>query len=658
MVTNFKWSRKPGGNMLVLIAAFTFIVIALALFGLGYLRMLGSSSEQKTAIEAAALAAAREVSNIVIDTPEFGFVGVSDSAPTGSVTQAGDTFFTPVHSINTLIGTARLDLLIADQLGVPELEELALSDLTAAKVRAQELVDTIEVSLAPSGTAQDKDGANVTPYVAAEQAYKQNQIRMTGSSNYVTGSLQLSLGALANGGPTNVPIPQPAGADASLGGSNTVGGNYKSYTNIPYKGTDFVFAGIGDSVKLVDQKQFVSTLALPYFYRTIIRAEAQQQVNDSGLNKSGTLKAVACAQPASVYDPKPYPGALTISFPDGMPTGAQTLANPMALYGSPLDDPTKQSDFYTADVGDYPTDMGSQITTSGGWPITSDTNQVASNACKIAFYDWLKRAGTKANVNSVVGMHSTPFDPQGPDVPWGPASANLGSIPRGIVHIYRFDTDGLISYQSQDQKPMPYYVVAHSQAFMESFDVLTNGSPNLVKAPISLPSAFLTWPSVTANGQITFTGAYDLYVRVYSHRPGRINGGKHAGEPMDNAVVAYGSPVTDRAISLSLVRPGVSIFETSFSGLGAQGKKWWKKGQVGFIGAPPGLSARDDFASLPGGGIDTNSIKYEKYDYTGGGVRRTYTENGSVADIRFRRVLEIVNLDVPTEKEFAYVGEK
>ena len=127
---------------------------------------------------------------------------------------------------------------------------------------------------------------------------------------------------------------------------------------------------------------------------------------------------------------------------------------------------------------------------------------------------------------------------------------------------------------------------------------------------------------------------------------------------MDNAVVAYGGPSVNRSISLSLVRPGVSIFETSFSGVGAQGKKWWKKGQVGFIGAPPGLSARDDFASLPGGGIDTNPIKYEKYDYTGGGVRKTFTENGSVADIRFRRVLQIANLDVPTEKEFAYVGEK
>ncbi len=656
MIESLKHHRDKRGNMLVLVTAFIFIIVAIVLFALGYVRLLGSSSEQKTAIEAAALAAAREVSNIVIDTPEFGFVGVSDSAPTGTLTQAGDTFFTPVHSINTLIGTARLDLIIADQLGVSELEELALSDLTAAKVRAQELVDAIEVSLAPSGTAQDKDGSTITPYVAAEQAYQQNQIRMTGSSNYVAGSLQLSLGALANGGHTNVPIPQPVGADATLGASNTVAGNYKSYTNVPFNGTDFVFAGIGDAVKIVDQKQFVTTLALPYFYRTIIRAEAQQQVNDSGLNKSGTLKAVACAQPASVYDPKPYPGALTISFPDGMPTGPQSLANPMSLYGSPLDSGSAQSDFYTADVGDYPTDTGSQISTSGGWPIASDTNHLASNACKIAFYDWLKRAGTKANVNSVLGMHSTPFDPQGADVPWGPAAANLGVIPRGIVHIYRFDSDGLISYQSQDQKPAPYYVVAHSQAFLESFDAITNGDPAIVKGPISLPSAFFSWPSTTTNAQLTLTPAYDLYVRIYSHRPGRINGGKHAGEPMDNSVVAFSPPVS--TVKISAVRPGLTIGEVFFPGEGAQGKKWWKKGDPGFVGAPPGLSSRDDFASLPGGTIDTNPIHYEKYDYTGGGVRRTYQENGSVADIRFRRVLRMVNLDSATEAEFAYVGEK
>ena len=284
--------------MLIMVAAFTFVILALCLFGLGYLRILGSSSEQKTAIEAAALAAAREISNIVIDTPEFGYVGISDSAPIGTVTQAGDTFYTPVHSINTLIGTARLDLIIADQLGVPELEELALTDLTAAKLRAAELVGVIAGSITPSGSAQDKHGNTITPYVSAETAYQQNQVRMTGASNYVAGSLSLTLGALNTPGLTNVPIPNPPSADPSLSTSNTLAGNYKSYINIPYNGQNFVFAGIGDAVRIVDPNQFTTAPSLPYFYRTIIRAEAQQNVTDSGLGKNSTIRAVLVLSPS------------------------------------------------------------------------------------------------------------------------------------------------------------------------------------------------------------------------------------------------------------------------------------------------------------------------------------------------------------------------
>lgn len=648
--------RKPSGNMLILVGAFIFIILAIAIFGIGYLRILGSSSEQKTAIEAAALAAAREVSNIVINTPEFGFVGISDSAPTGTTTVAGDTFYTPVHSINTLIGTARLDLIIADALGVPELEELALSDLTAAKLRADELVNEIQISLASGGTAQDKNGNTITPYTAAEQAYQQNQVRMTGSSNYVTGSLQLTLGALSEPGITNVPIPNPPSADGSLTSANTLAGNYRSYINIPFKGQDFVFAGIGDAVKIVDSKRFVSAPGLPYFHRTIIRAEAQQQVQDTGLGKTSTLRAVACAQPGSVYDPKPFPGALTVSFPDGMPTGPTTMSTPRDLYGPPLSTAGNQSDFYMASIGDYPVDVGSGIANDSSWPISSDTDQLPANACKIAFYDWLKRAGTKANVNSVLGMHSTPFDTQGPDVPWGPPAANLGVIPRGIVHIYRFDSDGLVSYDSEDQKPEPWYVVGHEQSFVECFDAMTNSASVITKNPVSLPSAFFSWPVTTSNATITFTPSYDLFIRIYSRRLGRINGGKHAGEPMDNDVVAL--KARPRIVRISnLPKAGRSIFRTTISGSGAN-KKWWKKGGAGFIGAPPGLTSRDDFPSLAGGNISTTPSLYEKYDAVGGGVRQTYNVNGSVADIRFRRVLTINDDSSPPRTEFAYVGEK
>ena len=71
--------RSPNGNMLVLIAAITVgLIVALIFFCLNYARLLGSNSEQKKAIEAAALAAASDLSAIVIPTVEFGYVSLSD----------------------------------------------------------------------------------------------------------------------------------------------------------------------------------------------------------------------------------------------------------------------------------------------------------------------------------------------------------------------------------------------------------------------------------------------------------------------------------------------------------------------------------------------------------------------------------------------------
>jgi heme/copper-type cytochrome/quinol oxidase subunit 2 len=54
--------RPESGSMLVFGTAITIAIVAvLAFFSLSYVRLLGSSSEQRTAIEAAALAAARDL---------------------------------------------------------------------------------------------------------------------------------------------------------------------------------------------------------------------------------------------------------------------------------------------------------------------------------------------------------------------------------------------------------------------------------------------------------------------------------------------------------------------------------------------------------------------------------------------------------------------
>ncbi|MBX9694092.1 MAG: hypothetical protein K2Z81_17040, partial [Cyanobacteria bacterium] len=290
-------SRERRGNVLILVTAIVFVVVAVALFALGYLRIFGSTSEQKTAIEAAALAAARDMSKIVIDDPDYGFVGLSDSAPTGTATTAGDNYYTSVFSINTLIGTARLDYLIASQTPLSdasaEWKLLAKQDLDKAKLSAGKLITKLKNAIKPGGSGTDRNGATVKPYESAEAAYKSNQVRMTGSSDYVSNSLKLELG-IAKDLVTNISVPAPAGVDTTLDNNNTTGGFYKAYVNMPLGGLDFVLAAVGDAIRIVNPNRWMATdPSLPYQFPTIVRAEAQHKLHTTN-NGSPVLAAVAC----------------------------------------------------------------------------------------------------------------------------------------------------------------------------------------------------------------------------------------------------------------------------------------------------------------------------------------------------------------------------
>jgi len=569
-----------------------------------------------------------------------------------------------------LIGTARLDYLIASQPGldVPEWRELATADLEKAKAASQTLIDRIKDAVKPGGVERNKHGQEVRPYNSAEQAYQQNLIRMTGGSSYVANSMKLELGEIE--GPTCVPVPSPLGSDSSLTATNTSSGCYKSYINMPLGDVDFVFAAIGSSIKLVDNSRFVPRIAgLPYDYPTIVRAEAVQLVkNATGPDQS--LKSAACAQPASVYDPRPYPGALTISFPDGRPDGNQALNTPRDMYGPILSEPSDVCDYLDATPGDYPTTSGSRIVASSSWPIPSDPTVHASSACKLAVYDWLRRAGTRVNIDSVVGMHYTPFLPQGPDVRW-PPGREVGSIPDGIAHIYKFDTDGVIDYEAVHQKPYPWWVVSDKQNMIECFDAITDGAAERTIQPVALT---IIPPIGIPLAKVVLTKRYDMFVRIYSRRYGDP-GGIHEGEPMDNNLVSY-SKVKINGLN-KFGTPTASIFAES-SGRGAL-KKGGSTIGVG-VGAIPTLMPQEDFAftwalvTIGDPNVDRTpkfpdgTDRYEKFDGAGPGVRPTYGANGSVADIRFRRVviakdpvsevISILGSVLPIQRQQGYIGEK
>jgi hypothetical protein len=497
--------------------------------------------------------------------------------------------------------------------------------------------------------------------------------------------MQLQLGVLQGGAATNIPIPKPAGSDPSLNASNTIVARtydaltstwvnetyYKSYTSYPFDGQDFVFCGIGDSVRLVDINLWQPTAtALPYFHRTIVRAEANERVVDP--HGTRTLRAAACAQPASVFDPKPSPGALQISFPDGMPGGPEDVNRPRDLYGGPnnLNTAGIGVDMYRSNSGDFPVSGGSSLAAdNGSWPVPSDSAQMASTACKIAIYDWLRRAGTKANVTSVVGMHNTPFLTVA-DPPLGLPLTGTWSgtaVPRGISHIYRFEWDGVVSYEHKELTPQKYYVVAEDQSYMECFRALEQGHPSDGSQDIEITGLNLGPPiNAVSDGVVTIGPAYDMFIRIYGRRPGITNGGRHAGEPLDNMYVSQ----LPTQLKLTGNSGSASVESTVMYGKGAGGHMYgWKnknKGKSpgpinpGNVGAPPFVIGRQDFMQTTPSTIDTNPVNYEIYGDdplpATSGTRWTYRNPATIADIRFRRVLDLWKESDLINFESGYIG--
>ncbi|MGD9681312.1 MAG: hypothetical protein AB7W16_09015 [Candidatus Obscuribacterales bacterium] len=658
--------RDRRGNMLILITAVIVgIIIAMLLFGLGYMRLIGTNNEQRTAIEAAALAAARDCSRIVIPTAECGWVSLSDYVPNGTATNAPDGFPLPVRSINTLIGTARLDLIIADKLNQDVMRNLARIDMVDALDAKDQLVTALNDALTPSGMGQDKDGNPVRPYQSALAAYQSNQIRMTGgdgSSSYIAGSLQLSLGSLTSGTATAIPIPQPTG-QAPVANDKKIGNFYKSYVNIPVTAggvtTDFVFGGIGDSINIVDHKKWASNIpGLPYQIPTIIRAEADQSLASPTDPTARRVKVIACAQPASVHDPLPAPGALSVSMPDGP---VPEITNPGELYAEAElnDNGDGGADLLTADVGDYPSDAGSRMVELC-WPEdSSDSNHATADVWRVALHDWIRRAGTKANISSAVSMQSQGFVSLTPNkINWltyliYPGSlTNIGQIPAGSIHIYTWNPDGTIQYQARPLTPYPVYVSSHRQMYSETMGAVNKSGTGKLFIPVLLPGA-------SKPKDVVLTDDWDVYIRDEVRNRGVVArpvpsppqaynnfGGNHAGEPLGKPSVAK---IEDTRMIATDISEGTAIASSlghEGFGAGSGGKGKGKgKGNSGVQpgaqdkGWPPIVAPQDDFAD---GMVPAAPVVPALP--AGSGVRPTYMTTGTAVDFKLRRQVDVTEI--------------
>lgn len=646
--------RRDKGNMLIFITASTFILLGgIAFFALGYVRLLGTNSEQRSAIEAAALTAARDMSRIAIETEEYGWIGLSDSAPNGAGTKANDQFYVPVKSINTILATNRVDMLIAEQLGDDSLKLMLKQDLDWALDAQNKLKTELQNSMASGYKAKDAQGQDVEVYKDALAAYNANGVRMTGSSNYVAGSLKLTLGTIIGGAPTNTPTPKP-NAMANVPSSAQNNGNYLSYTVTQAGGHDYVFAGIADSIKLVDSKKWqASTAGLPYQLPTIVKAEADQQLKGHEIN-GNVVHAMACAQPANIIDPRPTPGALTFSFPDGL---CPEVTNPgMMLTYAPINKGgTNKASYQYSDNGDFPVDPGSSMNDMP-YPYDGKVKLNVGTVFRKALMDWWQRAGTKLHIGSAVAMMTDPaYNFKAPNpaiVDWKtPAKVgdktiyNLGPIPNGNIHIYRIDPDtGKISYQAKQLDPIEIPIAPENQLYSESLDAIKNSSVGKkVVGPFEFPNTGYLFDSVT------LLDKWDIYIRDMVYQSGGKWGGQHGGEPMNHPKTAYLPEYS---------KPVAGIMDLGSSGLGAWGPppkgppQPYNPGTKG-KGLPPAITNQSDLAETAG----YPKSFYQTYA-VGSGIRPTYTTNGMAVDIRFRRQLDAGTFADTLGFKIGYVGEK
>jgi hypothetical protein len=645
-----KRQRDSRANTLALVGITALLLLALLFFGLNYVNVLRGDTSQKTAIESAALTAAKDISRIVVNTPQFGWVGLTEQPPIGAGTVAQDNWNEPVHGINELMATARLDMIIADQIPASYdphhlLKQLAADDYKKVKAAKDLLYSAINTSLTSAGCSgqscpKDIYGNSVPTYNDTLTMYNSNQ----SSGSTLSGSFKLTLGGIVGGIQTCTPSPNP-GADDPTNSSDQRNGYYLSDANFQYDGNDYVFAAVGTNPALSDISKFPTTAndtpdgtvaGLPYQMPAAVRVDADQQFQSSGKQWTSHFKACATAGGTAR---RPAPGAFTLSFPDG----------PLPEFTQPGDVFTNTSmqslkcDVLSADGGDFPggtghlnspSSMNPQPWTMPAWQ--GGQNPPPCDVALVCFYDWVRAGGSDVSASSINSMLTAPFNsPPTALIPWishDPGSGivlTLGNIPAGIMHSYTFNGDGTIQYNSQSIKPYRYSVVSNNQMYAELQGVGSGGGQ---KIPTTATQwAVITQMNVPQKGnqkvQIVGTQDVDVYFRDFVHQTGSSNGGLHSGEPLD-----FPQPPPTGSGGGSSGGGGGGPPGAPTPGTTPQ--------VLSHNGQPPVVSNQTDFATST-----TNPpAPYAQFSTGGGGPRPTYTTNGVCADIRFRRQIDVGQL--------------
>ncbi len=484
--------RNAQGSILLiylfLVAGFISVLMGAFSFG----RMFILSHRHTRAVEAGCLAAAGDLSRIVVNDPHFGFVALTDYPPVGKATLAGDGEPLPVVGINTILGTARLDLILAEEIGSDDLIAAAQEEVREAKRAARTLNNALECSLNPRSTDYffDLNGTRVEPYKHAMEVYKTNLHDTPELDRADVRSMKLELGWLDGGmAKTNTPVPKPL-RYARMGKSEEA--FYPAFVDAPVGSESFFFAGLTEQTSLVDAGQYRNAdgkricSVIKMTSAIDVHKAAARGVKQSETPIEFSFSNNACAESYYISDATPAP-ALVVSFPDGLVPDIRCLRD--ILRDDRL--ARKRVQALKATGGDYPADSSARLSTPPAELPTHVRLEFARG-----FLHWLRAAHCKVRVDSLLDSLDRPFSP-----------VLDPSTDRVRPFAYAFDTKGRVIATCPKTNPFREQAVYDGQVCVLAFDAVPVGNT--------------TW-TVRCRDQIA--------------KLGTIDGGKHGGQPMPSLI--------------------------------------------------------------------------------------------------------------------------
>lgn len=427
-MTRNRQNRNQSGSMLFLIVSVTAVIlIPLIALLLRILPHFISAGRVQNVVDAASLLAANDLSRIVINDENFGYVSLGNYPPIGKGTRAEDGEPLPVIGINTLIGTVRQNSIIADEINNETMERLVTQDAAALESTVTELNSALSDSLGnETGVPARRDiyGNRVQPTLEVEE-YLRDHL----PPNMELESVKLTNGWLEGGSSSETKAPPLIYAQVKP--TDLRDGQYSAFTDFKIGQKKFSFAGVGKNASLVTKAMFHE--ADGKHISSIILLQCTIAMKDDPTVK---FECTACSQPYARPDLEAG-GGMTVRFPGRPVAGLMSWAEFLAS-GNFRDN--KITNFDIVD-GDYPLDHTAQMKQAQVDEDASTSQQFAET-----LYYWLRNGRLRPRVDAVLAMINDPFVSH-----------------TNQVYTYSFTTDGSISRLVTDGNHFARSVVADGQ---------------------------------------------------------------------------------------------------------------------------------------------------------------------------------------------------